>query len=85
VSDPYCDACKFCGGPGVLDDAYYCSKRECWEAYEQECRDAISYEQRTPLTHSKSQEDLMATRASVWGTPYLEMERAGERLLAVLS
>jgi hypothetical protein len=34
VSDPLSDRCLYCGSLAVLDDAWFCSRVECYAAYE---------------------------------------------------
>lgn len=36
MSDPLSDHCLYCGSPNVLDDAWFCDRRECRAAYEAE-------------------------------------------------
>jgi len=59
MSDPLSDVCAYCGSPDVLDDAWWCDRLECWDAYKEECREAAEYEARTPLTRLKARGDLM--------------------------
>lgn len=82
MSDPLSDVCIYCGSPDVLDDAWWCDKPLCWLMYEKEQTEAHKYEQRTPLTRMKCYGDLMDTKACVWGTPYLAIEHALDKLLA---
>ena len=82
MSEPLSDVCAYCGSPDVLDDAWWCDTASCWQAYEKEGKAANAYEARTPLTHEKAYEDLATVKANVWGTPYLEIEHALDKLLA---
>lgn len=82
MSEPLSDFCIYCGSPDVLDDAWYCDKPLCWMSAEKEGKELLAYEARTPLTHEKAHGDLMDTKASVWGTPYLAITHALDKLLA---
>jgi len=82
MSDPLSDECLYCGSSYVLDDAWFCDRHECWAAYEREGAAELWRETHRPLTHNKARADLAATKASVWGVPYLAMERAIERLMS---
>lgn len=82
MSEPLSDVCVYCGSSDVMDDARWCDKPLCWMLYDKECKDRVAYEARTPLTHERAYRDMAATKANVWGTPYLEIERALDKLLA---
>lgn len=82
MSDPLSTTCAYCGSRAVLDDAWFCGDVACWAAYEADCREAIAYEARVPLTRNKACGDLMATKAAVWGHPYGDMVKAADRLRA---
>lgn len=84
MSDPFSTHCAYCGSPDVLDDAWFCDKPACWDAYDAECREEIAYQDRTPLTRNKATGDLMSTKAAVWGTPVLRMDRAAALLIPPL-
>jgi hypothetical protein len=53
---------------------------QCWNTYCEDMRQYAAHEARTPLTRDKAHADLFSTKASVWGTPYLAMERAADKL-----
>jgi hypothetical protein len=36
MSDPLSDRCLYCGSRSVLDDAWFCSRPQCYAAYESE-------------------------------------------------
>lgn len=84
MSDPLSEACVYCGSPDVLDDAWWCESYSCWWAYYRECEEATAFETRTPLTHGKAIHDLANTKACVWGTPYLAIERTLDKLLSCI-
>lgn len=81
MSDPLSTECAYCGSPDVIDDAWWCQRRECWQAYDDECLEVLAYEDRTPLTRSKARRDVVKTHAFVWGIPYGQMIGAMERLV----
>jgi hypothetical protein len=81
MSDPFTELCVYCGSPEVLDDSWFCDDVSCYWAYQRDEQDEAEYEFRTPLTFMKADSDMWITRASVWGTPYLAMERAAEKHL----
>jgi hypothetical protein len=80
MSDPITEKCAYCGSPDVIDDAWWCSRHECWNAYYKECERGIEYERRTPLTYGKARNDLGDTKASVWGPPSRVIEDAAEAI-----
>src|SRR5208282_3857968 len=82
MSEPLSDTCIYCGSSDVLDDAWWCDKPLCWLMYEKECKEAIAYEKSTLLTRGKAYRDLATTKACVWGTPYMEITHALDKLLA---
>jgi hypothetical protein len=81
MSEPFTDRCIYCGSSDVLDDAWWCDETECWDAYDKECQELCEYEERTPLTRAKASGDLMHTKASVWGPPMLEIEKAAREII----
>lgn len=81
MSDPFTEQCVYCGSPDVMDDAWWCPKRECWAAYEHECAIEMWRETHRPLTSNKARKDLTKTGANVWGHAYGDMVRAIDRLV----
>lgn len=73
MSEPFSDKCAYCGSPDVLDDAWFCERPECWQAYYREDKENFEYQERTPLTRDKALIDLMKTKASVWGPPFIKI------------
>jgi len=84
MADPLADRCAYCGSTAVLDDAWFCDRADCWQAYQRDCREMVAYELRTPLTRMKADGDLMRAQASVWGPPLIEIERAIAGIVALL-
>jgi hypothetical protein len=41
MSDPLSEKCLYCGAPDVLDDAWWCHRRECWAEYEREAEEKM--------------------------------------------
>lgn len=82
MSEPLSDACVYCGSPDVLDDAWWCEKPLCWMLYEKDMKEEAEREDRLALTRTKSYTDMLDTKACVWGTPYLAIEHALDKLLA---
>jgi len=80
MSYPMTDTCAYCDSPDVMDDAWWCEKSECWEAYDAEEDERMRYEDRTPLTMHKAVLDLSQTGASVWGLPWIAIKNASEGL-----
>lgn len=76
MSEPFTDKCVYCGSPDVLDDAWWCEKGVCWQLYYADVEKERDYEERTPLTREKAWEDLMNTRAAVWGPSAITIEDA---------
>ncbi len=81
MSDPLSEVCIYCGSPDVLDDAWWCYKPLCGLLAQRDEREEAELEERLPLSRIKCYGDMLDTKACVWGTPYLEIEHAIERLL----
>lgn len=84
MSEPYSERCSYCGSPNVLDDAWFCSSRGCFEVYMAEMKAAAEYEGRQALSRNKGQRDLWLTKAMVWGHGVSAIERANDNLLAIV-
>lgn len=46
---PLSETCVYCGSPDVMDDAWWCEKQACWEAYDREEKNRKDY---LPGTHA---------------------------------
>lgn len=79
MSDPLSTECAYCGSPAVLDDAWWCDRLQCWEAYRADIQDYADHEARTPLTRRWAERDLYATHALLWWQHGLERLTVAER------
>lgn len=76
MSEPFTDKCVYCGSPDVLDDAWWCSRRECWDAHYRDEQAYQEREARTPLTREKADADLWSEDATIWGPASRIIEQA---------